>query len=274
MRHSDVDLTGVDLPITAEAQTRRLLGILAALRDPDGGCPWDQAQDFDSITPYTIEEAYEVADAVARGDRAALPDELGDLLLQVVYHSRLAEEAGLFCYADVARSIADKLIRRHPHVFAGATLEAGFWEDSKQAERARRAEAGALAGIPLNLPGLTRAAKLSARAARAGFDWPDARRVVDKLDEEVRELRAELPAGLAEADAARLADELGDVLFTVANVARKLALDPEACLRQANDKFTRRFQAMEARAERAGVPLEEQPLDAQEALWSEIKRDE
>ncbi len=256
--------------MTAEAQTRRLLTLLAALRTPESGCPWDQAQDFDSVASYTIEEAYEVADAIARRDYTALPDELGDLLLQVVYHSRIAEEAGLFSYEDVARSIADKLIRRHPHVFGGATLHPGFWEDSKEIERAGRAEAGALAGIPLNLPALTRAAKLSARAARVGFDWPDAKRAIDKLDEEVRELREELPS----ADTARLTDELGDVLFTVANVARKLGLDPEACLREANDKFARRFQAMEKRAETAGSPLRDHTLAAQETLWSEVKRDE
>ncbi len=253
----------------AEDQTRRLLDVLAALRDPLTGCPWDRVQDFDSIAPYTIEEAYEVVDAIARRDHAALPDELGDLLLQVVYHARIAEEAGLFSYADVARLIADKMVRRHPHVFGNTPVQAGFWEDGKERERRERAEPGALAGVPVDLPALTRTAKLSARAARVGFDWPDPARSIDKLDEEIRELRAELP----DADGARLADELGDVLFTVANVARKLGLDPEACLRAANEKFRRRFEAMETLAAQSGTSLRESSLDAMEALWQQVKRD-
>ena len=256
--------------MTAEFQTRRLLDIMPALRDPATGCPWDQAQDFDGIAPYTIEEAYEVADAIARRDHAALPDELGDLLFQVVYHARLAEEAGLFAYADVARMICDKMIRRHPHVFGDAVLRRSAWEDGKESERRARAESGALAGVPNNLPALTRAAKLSARAARVGFDWPDAGQAIDKLDEEIAELREELPA----ADAGRLADELGDVLFTVANVARKLGLDPEACLRHANDKFKRRFEAMEQAIEITGTSLRDIELDAMEAAWQQVKRTE
>ncbi len=192
----------------AEAELRRLLDIMARLRAPDG-CPWDQAQDFDTIAPYTIEEAYEVADAIARRDWAGLPDELGDLLFQVVYHARLAEEAGRFAFADVARGIADKMLRRHPHVFAGA--EAVAWETHKTAERAARQQGGTLAGVPVALPALTRAAKVSARAARVGFDWPDPAAVLDKLAEETAELRAELP----DADPARLADELGDMLFVL-----------------------------------------------------------
>ncbi len=256
--------------MTAELQTRRLLDIMAALRDPQTGCAWDRLQDFDSIAPYTIEEAYEVADAIARRDHAALPDELGDLLFQVVYHARIAEEAGLFAYADVARMIGDKMIRRHPHVFGDEVLRHGAWEDGKEQERRSRAEAGALAGIPNNLPALTRSAKLSARAARVGFDWPEVGQSIDKLDEEVAELREELPT----ADRARLADELGDVLFTVANVARKLGLDPEACLRQANDKFTRRFEAMEALTERSGRTLRETTLDEMENAWQQVKRAE
>ena len=256
--------------MTAESETRRLLDIMTALRDPDTGCPWDRLQDFDSIAPYTIEEAYEVADAIARRDHAALPDELGDLLFQVVYHARMAEEAGLFAYADVARMICDKMIRRHPHVFGDAVLQHGAWEDGKERERRSRAETGALAGIPNNLPALTRSAKLSARAARVGFDWPDAVQAIDKIDEEVAELREELPS----ADKGRLADELGDVLFTVANVARKLGLDPEACLRQANDKFKRRFEAMEALTERSGRTLRETTLDEMEIAWQQVKRAE
>ena len=256
--------------MTAEFETRRLLDIMAALRDRDTGCPWDRLQDFDSIAPYTIEEAYEVADAIARRDYAALPDELGDLLFQVVYHARMAEEAGLFAYADVARMICDKMIRRHPHVFGDAVLRHGGWEDGKERERRSRAETGALAGIPNNLPALTRSAKLSARAARVGFDWPDAVQAIDKIDEEVAELREELPS----ADKERLADELGDVLFTVANVARKLGLDPEACLRHANDKFKRRFEAMEALTERSGRTLRETTLDEMETAWQQVKRAE
>ena len=255
--------------MTAGVETRRLLDVVASLRDPNTGCSWDRGQDFDSIAPYTIEEAYEVADAIARRDYAALPDELGDLLLQVVYHARVAEEAGLFSYADVARTIADKMIRRHPHVFADASPDTHSWEDAKQTERTRRSEIGALAGVPRNLPALSRAAKLSARAARVGFDWPEAAQAIDKLDEEIRELRNEV----LEADTARLTDEIGDVLFAAANVARKLGLDPEACLRQAGDKFTRRFQAMEAHAEQAGCSLGEYSLEQQEALWQTVKRD-
>ena len=229
--------------LTAEAELRRLLDIMAALRDPASGCPWDKQQSFDTIAPYTIEEAYEVADAIARRDLASLPDELGDLLFQVVYHARMAEEAGLFGFADVARTIADKMIRRHPHVFGNAacrtpTMQTAAWEAQKSAERAARAETGTLAGVPAGLPALTRAAKLTARAARVGFDWPDADAVLDKLDEEVAELRAELPSG----DPERLADEVGDLLFVLANLARKLDLDPETCLRQANLKFLQSVQ--------------------------------
>ncbi len=256
--------------MTADVQTLRLLGIMAALRHAETGCPWDREQDFDSIAPYTIEEAYEVADAIQRHDFAALPDELGDLLLQVVYHARLAEEAGLFSFADVARLICDKMIRRHPHVFGDAVLSDRSWEDGKESERRQRAESGALAGIPVGLPALTRAVKLSARAARVGFDWPDVEEAFDKIEEEIAELRHELPV----ADPARLADELGDVLFTVANVARKLGLDAEACLRQANAKFVRRFEAMEGRIEQDGSSLPESSLERMEAVWQQIKRDD
>lgn len=256
--------------MNAENQTTRLLGIMAALRDRQSGCPWDQLQDFASIAPYTIEEAYEVADAIARCDYAALPDELGDLLFQVVYHAKLAEESGLFTYADVARLISDKMIRRHPHVFGTSSLVKGAWEDGKEAERRIRLEHGTLAGIPGNLPALTRAVKLSARAARVGFDWPEVAQAIDKIDEEIVEFRAELPA----ADQARLADELGDILFTVANVARKLGLDPEACLRHANDKFKRRFDAMECHVEQSGGSLRDTGLEDMEAVWQQVKKTE
>jgi ATP diphosphatase len=256
----------------AEAELRRLLDIMAALRDPGHGCPWDRVQDFDSIAPYTIEEAYEVADAITRRDFAALPDELGDLLFQVVYHARMAEEDGRFAFADVARAIADKMVRRHPHVFGeSAARDAGMqraaWEDQKRAERALRTEQGVLEGIPAGLPALTRAQKLTGRAARVGFDWPDAGAVLDKLEEEVAELRAELAA----ADPARLRDEVGDMLFVLANLARKLDLDPEACLRHANAKFSRRFGAVEAELAARGRSPEDATLDEMEAAWVRAK---
>ncbi len=250
------------------AELCRLLDVMAALRDPEHGCPWDRTQSFATIAPYTIEEAYEVADAIARGDLAGLKDELGDLLFQVVYHTRMAEEAGQFGFADVARAIADKMVRRHPHVFGDAAPTS--WEGQKEAEREARAETGTLADVPLALPALTRAAKLTARVARVGFDWPDAASVLEKLDEEIAEVRAELPA----ADPARLADEVGDLLFVLANLARKLDLDPEACLRQANAKFTRRFEAMERAAAASGRTLSEMDLPAMEAEWQAVKRGE
>ena len=258
-----------------EAELRRLLDIMAALRDPDRGCPWDQQQNFATIAPYTIEEAYEVADAIARQDFTSLPDELGDLLFQVVYHARMAEESSQFGFAEVARLIADKMARRHPHVFGDAsardaTAQTAAWEEQKRAERAARAETGTLAGVPVGLPALTRAAKLTSRAARVGFDWPDAAAVLDKLEEEAGELRAEL----AEADPARLADEVGDLLFVLANLARKLNLDPETCLRQANAKFQRRFNQMELTAEHKQLTLAEMTLEAMEATWQEVKRTE
>lgn len=263
------------MPGSAEAELRRLLDIMAALRDPVRGCPWDQQQDFATIAPYTIEEAYEVADAIARGDIAALPDELGDLLFQVAYHARMAEECGWFAFADVASLIADKMLRRHPHVFGDAeardaAAQTLAWEEQKHLERAARAETGTLGGVPVGLPALTRALKLTARAARVGFDWPDVAAVLDKLDEEVGELRAELSA----ADPARLADEVGDLLFVLANLARKLELDPERCLRQANLKFARRFMKMEHIIEDKKLTLQEVPLDVMESAWQDVKRAE
>ncbi len=248
---------------------------MAALRDRRSGCPWDLEQSFETIAPYTIEEAYEVADAIARRDFAALPDELGDLLFQVVYHARMAEEEGRFTFAEVARAVADKMVRRHPHVFgAGAarTAEAqtAAWEEQKRTERKARAEDGTLAGVPLALPALTRAQKLTARAAGVGFDWPDAGAVLDKFTEEIAELRAEL----AHADPVRLGDEVGDLLFVLANLARKLGLDPEACLRHASDKFSRRFGAVEARLAARGMAPADSTLDEMEAEWQAVKADE
>lgn len=261
------------------ASLDRLLAIMAQLRDPTHGCPWDREQDFATIAPFTIEEAYEVADAIERGDMAALKDELGDLLFQVVFHARMAEEAGLFDFADVAAAIADKMVRRHPHVFgdaeiASAAAQTAAWEDHKAEERAAQAAASGQApsvldGVALALPALLRAAKLQARAARIGFDWPEARPVVGKLAEEIAELEAELDA--ATPDAARIEDEMGDILFAAANLARKLDIDPEAALRGASRKFERRFRALEAFAAARGIGRN---LDALEALWQEVKRGE
>src|SRR3984957_18350633 len=255
-----------------EAELRRLLDIMAALRDPATGCPWDKEQSFDTIAPYTIEEAYEVADSIAPRDFSSLPDELGDLLFQVVYHARMAEEAGHFGFADVAKSISDKMIRRHPHVFGDAAArdvasQTASWEAQKSAERAARKQSGALAGVPTALPALSRALKLTNRAARVGFDWPDADQVLAKLDEEIQELRAELSG----ADPARLTAEGGDILFVLANLARKLNLDPETCLRHANDKFSRRFNAMERDFEARAKALSELSLAEMEAGWQRVK---
>ena len=255
-----------------------LLAIMARLRDPEHGCPWDREQDFASIAPYTIEEAYEVADAIARGDHAALKDELGDLLFQVVFHARMAEEAGLFDFAAIARAIVDKMLRRHPHVFgdveiASAAAQSAAWEEHKAAERRARAQSegarqSALDGVALALPALLRAAKIQARAARIGFDWPEVRPVLAKLAEEIAELEAELDHG---ADCDRIEDEMGDVLFAAANLARKLGLDPETALRRATAKFERRFRRVEAIASERGVGTD---LEALDALWDEIKREE
>ena len=262
-------------PENPETELRRLLDIMAALRDPKSGCPWDKEQTFETIAPYTIEEAYEVADAIAQRDLASLPDELGDLLFQVVYHARMAEEAGLFGFADVAKCISDKMIRRHPHVFGDAAArdaaaQTAAWEAQKSVERRARRQTGALAGVPVGLPALTRALKLTTRAARVGFDWPDADAVLEKLDEEIQELRAELSTD----DPARLTDEVGDMLFVLANLARKLDLDPEACLRHANEKFSRRFNAMEEDFEASGKVLKELDLVEMEAGWQRVKAGE
>jgi ATP diphosphatase len=262
------------MPDSAAALVR-LLDIMARLRAPDG-CPWDREQSFATIAPYTIEEAYEVADAIARGpDMPALLDELGDLLFQVVYHAQMAAEAGAFGFSEVAESISNKMIRRHPHVFGeaeqrSATAQTAAWEAQKAAERAARAETGTLAGIPAGLPALTRALKLTRRAARVGFDWPDAAAVLDKLEEEAAELRAELPA----ADKARQADEVGDLLFVLANLARKLDLDPETCLAGANAKFERRFAAVERRLAAEGQAPQDAGLEGMEAAWQAVKATE
>jgi len=256
-------------------QLRRLLAIMARLRDPASGCPWDREQDFASIAPYTIEEAYEVAEAIAENDMAALKDELGDLLFQVVFHARMAEERGEFAFADVAAAIADKMLRRHPHVFgdaaiADAAAQTTAWEAHKAAERrTRNADRlqSALDGVGLALPALTRAEKIQKRAARVGFDWPAAAPIFEKIEEEIGELRAELWAG----SKARIADELGDLLFAVANLARHLEVDPETALRNATRKFERRFRRVEALLAESGRTPADSTLDEMEAQWRRSK---
>lgn len=250
-----------------------VLALMARLRDPVNGCPWDLAQNFATIAPYTIEEAYEVADAIAREDLSNLKEELGDLLFQVVFHARLAEERGAFDFADVAETLITKMVSRHPHVFGSASArtaeeQTAHWEAQKAAERAAKAGAiqSVLADVPLALPALTRAEKLTKRAARIGFDWPDAASVFAKLDEE----RAELEAAMTSGNQAHIAEEFGDLMFVIANLARKLDLDPETSLRAANHKFERRFVALEDLA-RAGGLTGVQPLDVLEALWQQVK---
>lgn len=255
-------------------EMQRLLEIMARLRDPERGCPWDLKQSFESIAPYTLEEAYEVADAIERGDRAALREELGDLLLQVVYHARMAEEQGWFAFSEVAGSIGEKLVARHPHVFGEVQIrdaedQSRDWETRKAHERASKEGAGALAGVPLNLPALTRAEKLQKRAARVGFDWPALPPVFAKIREELCELEREIDAA---ASPERVRDELGDILFAVANLARKLKLDPEQALRGTNRKFERRFAHVEARLGERGATPEQSTLEEMDAFWEEAKR--
>ncbi len=253
----------------------RLVAIMGRLRDPEGGCPWDLEQDFDSIAPYTLEEAHEVAEAIARRDMGELRDELGDLLFQVVYHARMAEEAGAFRFGDVVRAISDKMVRRHPHVFGDESREKSAaqqtvdWERVKAArERAGRAAAGgALDGVALALPALTRAVKLQARAARVGFDWPDAGAVLEKIAEETAELVEARDAGAAD----RVAEEYGDLMFVMANLARHLGVDPEAAVRAANGKFSRRFAAIEAALAAEGRTPAESDLAEMDALWDAAK---
>lgn len=266
----------------------RLIEIMAALRTPGTGCPWDLEQDFSSIAPYTVEEAYEVADAIARGDLVDLKDELGDLLLQVVFHARMAEEAGAFAFPDVVEAITSKLIRRHPHVFgdtrdlSSAEVKA-LWGQIKAQERADKARAraeaglseqvdaeGVLAGVPTALPALTRAWKLQARASTVGFDWKDARLVLDKIREETAEIEEALESG----DQAAIAEEIGDLLFVVANLARHVDADPEACLAAASAKFERRFAGIEASLAGEGRKPTEASLDELEALWQRVKQAE
>jgi ATP diphosphatase len=255
-----------------------LLRIMAALRDPKQGCPWDLEQDFSTIAPYTIEEAYEVADAIDRRDFADLRDELGDLLLQVVFHARMAEELGRFSFADVVEAICAKMIRRHPHVFADekvadAQAQTAAWEEHKRREREQRAEndASVLAGIPRGLPEWQRALKLQKRAATVGFDWTEPTPVLDKLREEIDEVRAELAANV---DHARLVDEIGDVLFVGVNLARLTNVDYSAALRSANAKFERRFRRMEVLAAGDGRQLDGMSLAEQDGYWDRAKAEE
>jgi ATP diphosphatase len=292
--HDEPTPTPSSIPITdAEAKERggfapsrdlsMLLAIMAALRDKENGCPWDVAQSFASIAPYTIEEAYEVAQAIAEGDMGDLREELGDLLLQVVFHAQMGREAGLFDFGDVVAAITEKLIRRHPHVFGekrGAAIGEvnAAWDRIKQEEKGRKrvdasqrpARASLLDGIALALPALTRAEKLQARAARIGFDWTTPEPILAKLREEI----AECEAALAAKDEDAVKDEIGDLIFTLANLARRVGVDPEEAVRGANRKFERRFRAMEESARETGREMGKMRLDELEALWVEAKRQE
>ncbi len=265
---------------------QRLVEIMAALRDPVSGCPWDIVQDFASIAPYTVEEAHEVAEAIARNDLVDLREELGDLLLQVVYHARMAEEAGAFAFPDVVEAITTKMIRRHPHVFGDETARAagaakGFWEAVKAEEKAERRaariaagladtdRAGVLAGVGRGLPPLQRAVKLQEKASTVGFDWNDPRAVLAKLREEIGEIEVELDA--QDVTGQRVADEIGDLLFAVVNLARHVGTDPEQALRGTNAKFERRFAAIEAALAVEGRSPADASLDEMEALWQAAK---
>jgi ATP diphosphatase len=279
----------MDAPKNSDARTHTLqdlLAVMAKLRTPNEGCPWDLEQTFATIAPYTIEEAYEVADAIARADMPDLKDELGDLLFQVVYHSQIAQEQGAFAFDDVVHGITTKMIRRHPHVFGtpeerAAGAAPGFWERIKAAERAQKAaergdpsassapvpQAGVLDGVPVSLPALTRAVKLQDKAARVGFDWPGLAPVLDKVREEI----AELDEALASADHDQAMEEFGDLLFVMANVARHLRIDPEAAVRAANAKFTRRFAHIEQRLGADNRRPEQSTLEEMDRLWNEAK---
>mgnify|MGYP003649567255 FL=1 len=256
----------------------KLIDVMSRLRTPESGCPWDLEQSYATIAPYTIEEAYEVADAIERGDMTDLKEELGDLLFQVVFHSQMAAEDGAFDIADVTNGIADKMVRRHPHVFESpddrsATEQTRAWERIKADERASKASEvnpSALDGVALSLPALLRAEKLQNRAARVGFDWAEAEPIFDKLAEETQEVRDAIQSGIRD----DIEDELGDLLFVAANLSRRLDVDPEQALRRANAKFERRFRAMEAEATADGVNFADLTLDEQESYWQRVKRGE
>lgn len=265
-----------DLIHDRNAGIERLLEIMRRLRHPDTGCPWDIEQDFDSIAPYTIEEAYEVADAIARRDWPDVEGELGDLLLQTVYHTAMGEEAGHFSFASVVREISDKMVARHPHVFGDASRDKSAdqqtadWEAIKAVERAGKAQQGTLDGVAIGLPALLRALKLQKRAARVGFDWPSTTQVLDKITEEAAEL-VEAKDQLTQTE---VEEEFGDLLFVMANLGRHLGLDPEAALRSANAKFTRRFEGVEARLAQQGKTPAQSDLAEMDALWDAVKASE
>lgn len=256
----------------------QLLDIMEKLRNPDGGCPWDLEQNFETIAPHTIEEAYEVAEAIARNDMAELKDELGDLMFQVVFYAQMAKEAGDFDFNDVIEAISEKMIRRHPHVFGTANIataeaQTTAWEETKAQERAEKTKdsdkaPSALDGVAETLPALTRAVKLQKRAARVGFDWPSITPVFDKIEEELGELRAEIDENGSKD---RIAEEYGDLLFVLANLGRHLELDPETVLRAANRKFVRRFQIVEQRLENKGKSLDQCSLEEMDDVWNEIR---
>jgi ATP diphosphatase len=265
------------MAMTPSRDISRLIEIMAALRNPDGGCPWDLEQTFSTVAPYTIEEAYEVAEAIAENDMDALRDELGDLLLQSVYHAQMASETGAFDFGDVVEAITTKLIRRHPHVFGDADARAagaakGQWERIKAEEKAERGVThdGLLGGVPVAIPSLMRALKLQQKAGTVGFDWNDPRAVIAKLKEEIGEIEAEIGGGKPE----RIEDEVGDLLFAAVNLARHLKVDPDQALRRTNAKFTRRFGTIETALAAEGRTPAEASLDEMEALWQRAKKDE
>jgi ATP diphosphatase len=272
------------MPTDSKKTLSDLIAVMAALRTPGSGCPWDLEQTFATIAPYTIEEAYEVADAIERQDMPALKDELGDLLLQVVYHARMAEERKAFRFEDVVDAIAQKMLRRHPHVFGSeaersAGAAPGFWERIKGAEKSRvatSAPAGVLSDVPVGLPALTRAVKLQHKAAAVGFDWPSLKPVLDKLKEELGELEAAIADGQTAGPRgkAALEEEFGDLMFVIANLARHLGLEPEGVLRQANAKFSRRFAAVERKLVGLGRSPQQSDLAEMDRLWEEVKAEE
>jgi MazG family protein len=257
-------------------QIQRLLEMMARLRNPDGGCPWDVAQTFESIAPYTIEEAYEVADAIERKDMADLKDELGDLLLQVVFHSQMAAEAGLFTFEDVAGAVTNKMISRHPHVYGDAVaasasdVEGRIWEEQKDKEKKLKRAESILDDVTRGLPSVMRAQKLQKRAARVGFEWPEAVNVLDKLEEEIQELREAINAN----DKDNIHEEIGDLMFCVVNFGRMLGVDCETSLRDVNNKFERRFKGIEQALKAKNIALEDATLEQMEAIWQDIKKTE
>jgi len=261
-------------PLPELPHMQALLDVMARLRDPDNGCAWDIKQTFETISPYTVEEAYEVADAIDRNDMQALREELGDLLLQVVFHSQMAKDQGLFVFEDVAKSITDKMIERHPHVFGDTVFSSieeqkTHWESLKQSEREQKSSdaVSAIDGVAVALPALTRAEKIQKRAARVGFDWPDLKPVIDKLDEELEEFRCAQVSG----DEAAIEDEIGDLLFTVTNIARHLKMDPEQALKRSTAKFEKRFKEVERLLQKDDLQMADQSIDKLDEYWLQAK---